>query len=111
MASSPSPSENQLIPRSEVDSQLSSLVFAGIRSEFILFTIADLSQQVQTAMENMLKMINEIDENSTGIMEDIENCKNNALERKRTLEEQKESFQKAAFSVLDMLNNKDIGYN
>ncbi|KAG5540572.1 hypothetical protein RHGRI_020702 [Rhododendron griersonianum] len=87
---------------------------AGIRSEFILFTIADLSQQVQTAMENMLKMINEIDENSTGIMEDIENCKNNALERKRTLEEQKESFQKAAFSVLDMLkqlNNKDIGYN
>ncbi|XP_058222392.1 uncharacterized protein LOC131332277 [Rhododendron vialii] len=98
MASSPSPSENQLIPRSEVDSQLSSLVF-------------DLSQQVQTAMVNMLKMINEIDENSTEIMEDIENCKNKALERKRTLEEQKESFQKAAFSVLDMLNNKDIGYN
>lgn len=32
-------------------------VSAGIRSEFILFTIADLSQQVQTAMENMLKMI------------------------------------------------------
>ncbi|KAH7847378.1 hypothetical protein Vadar_025416 [Vaccinium darrowii] len=59
MASSPSPSENQLIPRSEVDSQLSSLVF-------------DLSQQVQAAMENMLKMITEIDENSAGIMEDIE---------------------------------------
>lgn len=56
-------------------------------------------------------LLSEIDENSTGIMEDIENCKNNALERKRTLEEQKESFQKAAFSVLDMLNNKDIGYN
>lgn len=56
-------------------------------------------------------LLSEIDENSTGIMEDIENCKNNALERKRILEEQKESFQKAAFSVLDMLNDKDIGYN
>ncbi|KAG5562647.1 hypothetical protein RHGRI_005391 [Rhododendron griersonianum] len=51
----------------------------------------------------------EVGENSTGIMEEIEKCKDNALERKKTLEEQKENFQKAAFSVFYMLNNKDIG--
>ncbi|XAR69323.1 hypothetical protein NMG60_11000863 [Bertholletia excelsa] len=66
-----------------------------------------LSQQVQGAMESMLKIINEIDENSTGIMEEIEKCKENALEKKKTLEEQRESFQNAAYAVLEMLN-KDI---
>ncbi|PSR91801.1 Kinectin like [Actinidia chinensis var. chinensis] len=95
MASSPPPHEGQLLQRSEANSQLSTIVF-------------DLSQQVQAAMENMLKMINEIDENSTGIMEGIAKCKDNALERRKTLEEQKENFQKAAFTVLDILNNKDI---
>ncbi|XP_057467647.1 uncharacterized protein LOC130757010 [Actinidia eriantha] len=67
-----------------------------------------LRHWVQVAMENMLKMINEIDENSTGIMEEIAKCKDNALEKKKTLEEWKESFQKAASTVLDMLNNNDI---
>ena len=41
-------------------------------------------------------------------MEEMAKCKDNALERRKTLEEQKENFQKAAFTVLDMLNNKDI---
>ena len=45
---------------------------------------------------------------STGIMEEIAKCKDNALEKKKTLEEWKESFQKASFTVLDMLNNNDI---
>lgn len=40
-------------------------------------------------------------------MEEIEKCKDSALERKRTLEEEKERFQKAAYTVLDMLNNRD----
>ncbi|KAL6980134.1 hypothetical protein U1Q18_021783 [Sarracenia purpurea var. burkii] len=75
----------------------------------ILLISADLSQQVQVAMENMLKMMNEINENSTSITEEIVKCKENALERKQSLEEQKESFQKAAFTVLDILNHKDIG--
>ncbi|KAL7164388.1 hypothetical protein ACSBR2_040324 [Camellia fascicularis] len=96
MASTLSPSEGQLFPHSEVESQLSSLLF-------------DLSQQVQAAMENMLKMTNEIDENSSGITEEIAKCKDNAFERKKILEEQKESFQKAAFTVLDLLNKKEIG--
>ncbi|GJV54404.1 hypothetical protein Tco_1450145 [Tanacetum coccineum] len=86
---------------------------------------AELSQQVQAGMENMLKMItetiflyltvfvpvsfkySEIDQGSGGIVEDIEKCKESALERKSTLEEEKERFQKAAYSVLDLLNNRD----
>lgn len=47
----------------------------------------------------------EIDQSSSGIIEEIEKCKYSAFERKKSLEEGKERFQKAAFSVLDMLNN------
>ncbi|PKI66003.1 uncharacterized protein LOC116215881 [Punica granatum] len=95
MADSPSRNDDQnlLLPL-EAESQLSSLVY-------------DMSQQVQTVMENMLKMTNEIDQSSNGIIEDIEKCRDSALERKRNLEEQKERFQKAAFTVIDMLNNRN----
>ncbi|KAJ4708001.1 Polyamine-modulated factor 1-binding protein [Melia azedarach] len=96
MASSPSQFDAEIIhpPSSEAESQLSSLVY-------------DMSQQVQMAMTNLLKMITEIDQNSLGIMEEIQKCKNSALERKKSLEEEKEQCQKAAFAVLDMLNNRD----
>ncbi|XP_023770123.1 uncharacterized protein LOC111918735 [Lactuca sativa] len=88
-----SPSGNrQLLPVSDGQSSLSNVVY-------------ELSQQVQAAMENMLKMITEIDQSSSGIIEEIEKCKYSAFERKKSLEEGKERFQKAAFSVLDMLNN------
>jgi hypothetical protein len=40
-------------------------------------------------------------------MEEIEKCKYSALERKGILEEEKERFQKAAYNILDMLNNRD----
>ncbi|KAF4370024.1 hypothetical protein CsatB_007772 [Cannabis sativa] len=95
MAASPSHSQSdaqQIKAHPEPESQLSSLVY-------------DMSQQVQGVMENMLKMINEIDENSSGIMEYIEKCKESAIDRKRVLEEERVRFQKAAFAVLDMLNN------
>lgn len=52
-------------------------------------------------------LCSEIDQNSAGIMEEIEKCKDSALERKGILEEEKERFQKAAYTVLDMLNNRD----
>ncbi|XVF48479.1 hypothetical protein PTKIN_Ptkin03bG0193600 [Pterospermum kingtungense] len=95
MASSPSHSDTQsLAPAAEAEYHLSSLVY-------------DMSQQVQMAMENMLKMIAEIDQNSLGIEEEIEKCKYSALERKESLEKEKERFQKAAYTVLDMLNNRD----
>ncbi|KAK1394682.1 Polyamine-modulated factor 1-binding protein 1 [Heracleum sosnowskyi] len=61
----------------DIDSPLSSLLY-------------DLSQQVQGGMENMLKMTNEIDQNSAGIMEEIERCKDTASERKKALEEEKD---------------------
>ncbi|KAL9443111.1 hypothetical protein AB3S75_016462 [Citrus x aurantiifolia] len=96
MANSPSQIDTQVVDvqSSEVESQLSSLVY-------------DMSQQVHMVMQNMLKMIAEIDQNSSGIMEEVEKCKNLALERKKSLEEEKERFQKAAFAVLDMLNDRD----
>ena len=40
-------------------------------------------------------------------MEDIEKSKNSAIERRNDLAEEKERFQKAAYTVLDMLNNGD----
>ncbi|GAV76005.1 hypothetical protein CFOL_v3_19480 [Cephalotus follicularis] len=66
-----------------------------------------MSQQFQMAMESMLKMINEIDQNSSGITEEIEKCRDSALERKKVLEEDTDRCKKAAYTVLDMLNNRD----
>lgn len=40
-------------------------------------------------------------------MEEIEKCKDSAIDRKKALEEEKERFQKAAYTVLDLLNNGD----
>ncbi|KAK6912689.1 hypothetical protein RJ641_022290 [Dillenia turbinata] len=90
--SSSSPSNPESL---QPESRLSSLIY-------------DMSQQFQVAMENMLKMTNEIDQNSAGVCEAIEKCKEAALERKRTLEEEKQRFQKTAYLVLDMLNNPSI---
>ncbi|KAL0312018.1 UNVERIFIED_CONTAM: hypothetical protein Sradi_5601100 [Sesamum radiatum] len=59
-------------------------------------------------MDNMLKMISEIDQNSAGIMEEIEKSKDSVLKRKINLEEEKDHFQKAAAAVLDMLDGRDI---
>ncbi|KAL6130088.1 hypothetical protein ACLB2K_068469 [Fragaria x ananassa] len=67
--------------------------------------VAEISQQVQAEMEDMLKSIREIDENSGQITEEIDKCKESALEKKRGLEESKEQVEKAAYAVLQMLNN------
>lgn len=48
-----------------------------------------------------------IDQNSAEIMEDIEKCRDSATERKKSLEEGKVRFQKAAYTVLDLLNKED----
>ncbi|KAL0330306.1 UNVERIFIED_CONTAM: hypothetical protein Sradi_5017300 [Sesamum radiatum] len=95
MTSSPPPTGGDLGPPSSIESQLSSLVY-------------DLSQNVQVAMDNMLKMISEIDQNSAGIIEEIEKSKDFVLKRKINLEEEKDHFQKAAVAVLDMLDGRDI---
>ncbi|XP_077212308.1 uncharacterized protein LOC143858745 [Tasmannia lanceolata] len=91
-----SPSENlHLSSIPEADSQLSTLIY-------------DVSRQVQVAMGNMLKMISEIEQSSAGIMEEIEKCKESAVERRRMLNDEKECFQKAAFTALEMLNTGEI---
>lgn len=51
------------------------------------------------------KSCSEIDQNSVGIKEEIEKSKDFAMEKKRVLEEEKEQFQKAAYTILDMLSN------
>ncbi|KMT16906.1 hypothetical protein BVRB_2g043790 isoform A [Beta vulgaris subsp. vulgaris] len=80
--------------QSIVDSHFSSVLY-------------DLSQQVQGAMEDMLKMISEIDVQSAEVTEEMERCKEYALERRKAIEEEKECFQKAAYAVLDVLNVRE----
>lgn len=41
-------------------------------------------------------------------MEEIEKSKDSVLQRKIHLEEQKDHFEKAAFTVLDMLNSRNV---
>ncbi|RXH72527.1 hypothetical protein DVH24_012211 [Malus domestica] len=79
--------------QSETESPMSSIVYV-------------ISQQVQGAMENMFKMTSEIDENSAGISEEIEKCKESAIEKKKDLEEVREQVEKAAYAVLELLNNR-----
>ncbi|KAJ8751844.1 hypothetical protein K2173_026041 [Erythroxylum novogranatense] len=80
------------LPPPEAEFHLSSLVY-------------DMSHQIQMAMANMLKITKEVDHDSMGITEEISRCKDSALERKKALEDEKEKFQKAAYTVLNMLNN------
>ncbi|CAA0810599.1 Unknown protein [Striga hermonthica] len=94
MAPSPPPAGEDLVPPSAAESPLASLVYY-------------LSQNAQVAMDNMLKMTNEIDQSSAGIKEEIEKTRDAALQRKVVLEEEKDNFQKAALAVLDMLHGRD----
>nr|VDD26993.1 unnamed protein product [Brassica oleracea] len=123
MAESPSQSGAQLVAH-QAESDLASLVFVGglrlqvnvslltMRIDFVgpespdTLKFAEMSQQVQVGMDNMLKFVNEIDGNSVGIKEEIDRSKEFAMEKKRVLEEEKEQFQKAAYTILDMLSNR-----
>ncbi|TMW87597.1 hypothetical protein EJD97_019738 [Solanum chilense] len=100
--------DDQLARTSEIESQLSTVVYVDALKWHVDGNsgTSELSQQVQGAMENMLKMINEVDQSSTEVTEDMEKCKESALERSKTLEEQKEHFQRAAYAILNMLNNQ-----
>ncbi|KAK8535257.1 hypothetical protein V6N12_056781 [Hibiscus sabdariffa] len=42
-----------------------------------------------------------------GVLEEIKKCKDSALERQKCLEDEKEQFQKAAYTVLEMLNSRE----
>ena len=53
----------------------------------------------------LILIFSEIDENSGQITAEIEKSKESALEKKRGLDETKEQVEKAAYAVLQMLNN------
>ncbi|CAI0408550.1 unnamed protein product [Linum tenue] len=93
MSASPTGSASAMVlaPSSETELELTSIIY-------------DVSQQVQKVMADMLKMASEMDQNSAGVTEEIGKCKEAAMERKKALDEEKEKFQKAAYSVLEMLN-------
>ncbi|XP_023524409.1 uncharacterized protein LOC111788313 [Cucurbita pepo subsp. pepo] len=89
MATSESKPDDRSISLPESESQLSVLVY-------------DISQQAQGAMENMLRMISEIDRT---LLEYLKTWKSAGVLLSRVLEEEKQQFQQAAYTVLDMLNN------
>ncbi|KAJ4784732.1 polyamine-modulated factor 1-binding protein [Rhynchospora pubera] len=82
---------NAIIPCEEPESPISSL-------------LVDISNQLQGAMQNMLKMTSEVDQSIAEIATDMEKCKESVSEKGRMLEEERERFQKAALAVLEMLN-------
>ncbi|KAK9102191.1 hypothetical protein Sjap_019445 [Stephania japonica] len=90
-----SPSETLSRPLADSESQMSNLVY-------------EVSQHFQAAMENMLKTINDIDQSSIEIMEEMEKCKDSASLKRQILAEEKERFQKAAYTIIDMLNSREI---
>lgn len=51
--------------------------------------------------------LSDIDQNSAGIMEEIEKSKESVFHKKKSLEEERDHFQKAAYTVLNMLNTRD----
>ncbi|XP_074569386.1 uncharacterized protein LOC141826028 [Curcuma longa] len=78
-------------PPAEIQSQISSL-------------ICETWQQVQDAMESVVKMTSEIEQTSAEIAEEIEKCKESVEVRSKVLEEEKESLQRAALAVLQIFN-------
>nr|CAD1843049.1 unnamed protein product [Ananas comosus var. bracteatus] len=89
----PAPSET--LAASQGESLISALLYA------------DVSQQVQGAIQNMLKMTSEIEQSSCEIMEEIEKCKESVAVRNNILEEERDRFKKAAMAVLEMLNGSE----
>ncbi|XP_020097033.1 uncharacterized protein LOC109716129 [Ananas comosus] len=79
-------------------SKIGHLISSEVRS------VNDVSQQVQGAIHNMLKMTSEIEQSSCEIMEEIEKCKESVAVRNNILEEERDRFKKAAMALLEMLN-------
>ncbi|CAL9080772.1 unnamed protein product [Musa textilis] len=79
----------------EAESQISAILY-------------DTWQQVQEAMQSMLKMTSEIEQSSAEIKEEIEKCKESAEVRSKALEEAKEHLQKTAIAVLQIFNGPEV---
>ncbi|WOK96901.1 hypothetical protein Cni_G05609 [Canna indica] len=69
--------------------------------------LIDTWQQVQEAIQSMVKMTSEIEQSSAEIMEEIEKCKESVDVRSKVLEQEKENLQKAAIAVLHIFNGPE----
>ncbi|GJM94785.1 hypothetical protein PR202_ga11464 [Eleusine coracana subsp. coracana] len=78
------------------DSKLSALLY-------------DVSQQVQGALQNMLKMTNEIDRCNGEIEAEMERAREAVAEKGRALEDDRDRVQKAALAALDILSGAARG--
>ncbi|KAJ8464846.1 hypothetical protein OPV22_027398 [Ensete ventricosum] len=97
IAASPSSSSppREALANPEAESQISAILF-------------DTWQQVQEAMQSMLKMTSEIEQSSAEIKEEIEKCKERVEVRSKALEEAKEHMQKTAIAVLQIFNGPEV---
>ncbi|KAL6608313.1 hypothetical protein ACP70R_041376 [Stipagrostis hirtigluma subsp. patula] len=77
------------------DSKLSALLF-------------DVSQQVQGALQSMLKMTSEIERCGGEIEAEIERAREGVAEKAQALDDERERFQKAALAALDILGGRAI---
>ncbi|CAN6336460.1 unnamed protein product, partial [Urochloa humidicola] len=73
------------------DSKLSALLF-------------DVSQQVQSGLQNMLKMSSEIERCDGEIEAEVERAREAVVEKGRALDDERERVQKAALAALDILS-------
>ncbi|URD91309.1 hypothetical protein MUK42_27619 [Musa troglodytarum] len=92
IAASPSSSSSprEALANPEAESQISAILY-------------DTWQQVQEAMQSMLKMTS-----SAEIKEEIEKCKESVEVRSKALEEAKEHLQKTAIAVLQIFNGPEV---
>ncbi|CAL4910076.1 unnamed protein product [Urochloa decumbens] len=64
----------------------------------------DVSQQVQSGLQNMLKMSSEIEQRDGEIEAEVERARDAVAEKGRALDDERERVQKAALAALDILS-------
>lgn len=70
---------------------------------------ADVSQQVQDALQSMMKMTGEIEQCGGEIEAEIERAKEAVADKGRALQDDKERLQKAALAALNILSGAGAG--
>ncbi|KAG8067358.1 hypothetical protein GUJ93_ZPchr0005g14270 [Zizania palustris] len=80
----------------------------GVESR-ITALLFDVSQQVQEALQGMLKMTGEIEQCGGEIEAEIDRAKEAVADKGRALDDDRERFQKAALAALDILSNSSAG--
>lgn len=70
---------------------------------------ADVSQQVQDALQSMMKMTGEIEQCGGEIEAEIERAKEAVADKGRALQDDKEMLQKAALAALNILSGAGAG--